>query len=147
MPFPTGWPPRTPSGIKNIRFFVEDTATANFNDQAYLFADQAAANPYTPLPFVRPGEGVSKPGYTGPHVVPTNPAGTGQLDKDAPHPMIWSEHILVVNLDLVIDLEISFDGSTVHAVIPANSERKFSDRREAGIAIRGNGADFRIEAW
>ena len=138
MPVPTGWPPRTASGMKNIRFFLRGTTGGDFDANAYLFADQASANPYSPLPVVRPGEDVSAPDYNGPHDIGTNPQGTGQ-EGDDPHPMIWSECILVVN-DGTTDLEISFDAINVHGAVAAGTERLYCDRREAGIAVRGGGA-------
>lgn len=144
MPFPTGWPPRIPSGQKNIRFFKTDTATAAYADRAYLFADQPGANPYIPLPVVRPGEDVSKPGYTGPHDIGSNPAGTGQHGDD-PHPMIWSEEIMVIN-NGGTPIFFSFDGVNDHGEVPAG-ESVLMSRREAGIAIRGAGNDFTVYAW
>lgn len=138
MPFPTGWPPRVGSGQRNIRFFLIGITSGGFDANAYLFADQAAANTYQPLPVVRPGEDVSKPGYTGPHDIGASPSGTGQNDVGAPHPMIWSERILVVN-EGSTPLEISFDGINIHGVIDPTSERVYESRREAGIALRGGG--------
>jgi hypothetical protein len=149
MAFPDGWPPRVATGQRNIRFYmVVNPTSANFADNAFLFADQATANPYTPLPFVRPGDDVSNPHYSGPHNIGANPAGTGQLDKDAPHPMIWSERIHITNTG-GNDIEISFDGTNVHGVIPAGTTREYEDRREAGIALRspGGASSARVEAW
>jgi hypothetical protein len=143
MAFPTGWPPRVASGMRNIRFFLKGTSGGGFDANAYLFADQDAANPYTPLPDVRPGEDVSAPDYNGPHVVPPTPAGTGQHEDD-PHPMIWSEAIRVINYGPT-DLEISFDGVNVHGIVSGRIlpilevEQIFYERREAGIAVRGGG--------
>lgn len=51
MPFPEGWPPRAPSQLRNIRFFVQGTATANYEDNAFLFVDDPGANPNTPVPY------------------------------------------------------------------------------------------------
>lgn len=39
MPFPAGWPPRAATSHRSIRFFVGATATANFVDNAFLFAE------------------------------------------------------------------------------------------------------------
>ena len=144
MAFPTGWPPRFPSGQKNIRFFIKALATANYADRAYLFADQAGANPYVPLPVVRPGEDLSKPGYTGPHDIGTNPAGTGQHGDD-PHPMIWSAGIMIVNYGAT-PIQFSFDGTNDHGEIPALGEVRM-ERSEAGIAVKGSGNDFVVYAW
>ena len=144
MAFPTGWPPRFPSGTRNIRFYIAATATAAFADRAYLFADQAGANPYTPLPDVRPGGDVSAPDYNGPHNVPATPAGTGQHGDD-PHPMIWSEGIQIINKGAT-PIYFSFDGTNIHGEVPATSEITMR-RREAGIAINGSGNAFVVYAW
>jgi len=138
MAFPTGWPPRVGSGLRSIRFFLRGTTGGSFDSNAYLFADQASANTYVPLPTIRPGEDVSAPDYNGPHSVGANPAGTGQRGDD-PHPMIWAQKILVVN-DGSTELEVSFDGANVHGVVDAGGERIYNDRHEAGIAVRGGGA-------
>lgn len=144
MPFPTGWPPRFPSGVRSIRFFKAATATAAYSDRAYLFFDEPGANPYSPLPAIRPGEDVSAPDYSGPHTVPPTPAGTGQHGDD-PHPMIWSEQIMVINKGAT-PIRFSFDGTTDHGEVPATSSIVMS-RREAGIAIKGAGNDFVVYAW
>jgi len=148
MPFPDGWPPRYPSGHRNIRFHVAATATANFADRAYIFIDATGANPYTPLPIVRPGGDVSAPDYDGPHDV-ESPAGTGQQLGD-PKPLVWSKGIVVYNYG-VTKIEISFDGVNVQGeVLPAASGapgKLYMDRAEAGIAIRGSGNDFAVTAW
>lgn len=138
MPFPTGWPPRVPSGLRSIRFFLQGLTGGDFDSHAYLFSGQSAANPYTPLPVVRPGGDVSSPDYPGAVDIGANPAGTGQRGDD-PEPMIWSSHILVKNAGTT-ELQISFDGTNVHGAIPAASEQLYSDRYEAGLALRGGGA-------
>lgn len=150
MPYPTGWPPRVASGQRNIRFYVADTATAAFSDRAYLFGDQLTANTYVPLPDIRPGEDVSAPDYSGPHDIGANPQGTGQHGDD-PHPMIWSENIRILNFGAT-NIEFSFDAAgTVQGVVPpqtANGPGEvIMERSEAGIAIRGAGNDFVVEAW
>lgn len=137
MAFPTGWPPRVPSGIRNIRFFQLGTTGGGFDANAYLFANGEGANPYTPLPVVRAGEDVSAPDYSGPHDVGILPAGTGE-NGDDPVPMIWAQNIIVVN-DGTTDLEVSFDGINVHGIVAAGEERAYYDRREAGIAVQGGG--------
>lgn len=144
MPFPTGWPPRFPSGVRSLRFFVAATATASYADRAYLFADQAGANPYSPLPVVRPGEDVSAPDYAGPHVVPATPAGTGQHGDD-PHPMVWSEGIQVINYGAT-PIQFSFNGTNDHGEVPAGSQITMT-RHEAGIAIKGAGNNFAVYSW
>jgi len=144
MPFPTGWPPRFPSGQRNIRFYIAATATAAYADRAYLFADQVGANPYTPLPEVRPGEDVSAPDYSGPTNLGAPPLGTGQRGDD-PHPMIWSEEMMIIN-NGVSAIYFSFDGVNDHGQVPASGSILMS-RKEAGIAVRGNGNDFVVYAW
>lgn len=39
MPFPEGWPPTRGTSATPLRFFIFDTATGSFEDNAYLFAD------------------------------------------------------------------------------------------------------------
>jgi hypothetical protein len=147
MPFPDGWPPRIGSGRASIRFYQTGTATANFEDNSYLFVDGAGANPYTPLPVVNPGDDASRFPTPAATVVPTVPAGTGQNDPDSPKPMIWSTILRVTNTG-GNPLEFSFDGTNVHGEVPAGEYRDYSSRVEAGIAIRSAlGATFVIEAW
>lgn len=43
MAFPLGWPPRSASGARNFRFYTGGTATANFSDNAFLFAEDNVA--------------------------------------------------------------------------------------------------------
>lgn len=149
MAFPTGWPPRFSSGKRNIRFYIAATATANFSDRAYLFADQVGANPYTPLPDVRPGGDVSSPDYPGPTDIGANPAGTGQHGDD-PHPMIWSEGIMILNKG-GLPIYFSFDGVNIQGEVPAAAAgvpgQIYMERSEAGIAINGAGNDFVVYAW
>jgi len=145
MPFPTGWPPRVASGTRSIRAYVAATATAAYADRAYLWHQLAGANPFTPLPNVRPGEDVSAPDYGGPHVVPPNPAGTGQSGDD-PEPMIWSGSIKIINKGAT-PIYFSFDGVNDHGEVSANSELHMDNVYEAGIAIRGAGNDFVVFAW
>lgn len=149
MPFPANWPPRAPSGVRSIRFYVTGTATANFNDNAWLFADDVGANNYTPLPEV-------KPGSTAAVVVPPSPWGAG-APKGNPDPaagpilaqppaMLWCRGIRIVNAGGGT-LEFSFDGTNIHGVIPANTTQEYFDRFEAGICVRGASAVFHVEAW
>lgn len=151
MPFPTGWPPRSPSTLKSLRFYVTDTATANFSDRAYLFGNIATANPYSPLPDVRPGEDVSAPDYAGPHVVPAPPIGTGAARPDDLHPMAWAETIEVINYGAT-KIFFSFDGTTVQGEVPPATAAApgivvMRGRHEAGIAINGAGNAFTVMAW
>jgi len=39
MPFPAGWPPRPASSRRSLRFYATGTASANFEDNAFLFRD------------------------------------------------------------------------------------------------------------
>lgn len=144
MAFPVGWPPRVSSGMRSIRVYIADTATAAFADRAYLFVDQAGANTYTPLPYVAPGSDAAV-------AVPAAPSGTGQSFYDSapsasPKPMIWSYAIRIYN-DGGSNLEFSFDGTNVHGVIKAGQSELYVQRVEAGIALRGAGVAFRVEAW
>lgn len=145
MPFPEGWPPKPATGVKSLRIRITGSGTADFADNAYLWIDQvAASNPFTPLPIVEPGGGVSKPGYTGPHNVDTPPVGSG-VDSDGNKGSIWSSHIAIEATGGA--LEFSFDGTTIHGIVPDGQRYEFSDRYEAGICVRGASATFVIEAW
>ena len=150
MAFPVGWPPRVASGRHSLRYFKAGTATANYSDNAYLFADQVSANPFTPLPVVTTGQPKTI-------VVPPTPQGTGTAAGDVdlrqplgqqavPHPMLWAHTIAIFN-DSGADLYFSFDGVNDAGCVK-NGEQPHYRRydHEAGIAIKGNGA-FRIEAW
>ena len=143
MPFPAGWPPRVPSGVRNIRFFATGTSTAGFDDNGLLFIDGTGANPFTPLPVVKAGGG------GGPHVIPPLPAGTGETRPGEVKANIWSEQIRITHTGGAGSLEFSFDGVNVHGVVEAASPVLLMSRRESGLAIRGNGGTptFRIEAW
>jgi hypothetical protein len=94
------------------------------------------ANPYTPLPEVTGGS----------TVVPLTPSGTGVASNGTPAPMIWAQTIRICN-DGGAALEYSFDGTNVHGKLLAAEQTIFRHRFEAGIAVRGAGAVFRIEAW
>lgn len=139
MALPAGWPPRSASGRRSIRFYKAGTGTANFEDNAYLFSGNADANTYVPLPVVQPGSNaVVNIGST--------PSGTGTNDVGAPVSMIWSNGIRVCN-DGAGTIEFSFDGTNVHGKIAANQSVVFWNRYEAGIAVRGAGIAFHVEAW
>lgn len=77
MPFPTGWPAPFPTGRRSIRFLRTGTATANYSDNAFLFIDDAGANPFTPTPYVEPGDELKS--------IQTVklPLGTGRDPRDA----------------------------------------------------------------
>jgi hypothetical protein len=150
MPFPTGWPPRPATGRRSLRFYVADTATADFEDKAYLFAEQTGAFLHAPTPVIAPGD-------------LTTVAAVGDLEKSgAPmggtdHP--WSQppvqrmaHCCTLRIcnDSAgggASLEVSFDGTNVHDVLKPGEQVLYRDRFEAGIAVRGLGADYRIAAW
>lgn len=57
----------------------------------------------------------------------------------------WSGGILI--RAVTADVFISFDGVNVHGHCPAGGESKYDRRFEGGIAVRGSGATFFIEAW
>lgn len=143
MAFPSSWPPRVPSGTRSLRFRVADTAGAAFSDKAYMFAEQTTANPYTPLPVVTPGSNAT--------VNVPNDAGTGlatpvpNTGAEGPKAQIWAANIRVVAA--TADLEISFDGVTVQGFVKAGTEVIYRQRYESGIAVRGVGSVFQIEAW
>jgi hypothetical protein len=151
MAFPTNWPPRPSSGVRSIRVYIADTLAPGgaFSDNAYLFAEQTGANPFSPLPGVRPGEDVSAPDYGGPHEVPEVPAGAGVQPPGAPPAALWSSRILIANTGSN-DLEFSFDDSdtNVHGVVPGGETIVYTNRYESGIALRSTaGTTFRVEAW
>jgi hypothetical protein len=141
MPFPEGWPPRTGSGRKSIRFYQTGTATADFADNGYLFVDGTGANTYIPLPVVPPGSSAAVD-------VSAPPIGTGENDVGAPKAMIFANTISIHNTGGTNALEFSFDGTDVHGTVPANTHRIYRNRLEAGIAIRSaSGTTFVVEAW
>lgn len=144
MAFPVGWPPRSASGRRSIRFFVSGTSTANFSDNAWLFFDTAAANPFTPTPVIHHGDERTV-------AVVDSPMGGGATFVEEVHPMIWSSTIRVCN-DAAVGgeaLEFSFDGVNVHGRILATEEFVFRNMHEAGISVRGvtGTPAFRIFAW
>jgi hypothetical protein len=159
MPFPTGWPPRVSSGRRSLRVLIEATATANYEDRAYLFAQLTGANPYTPLPYVRPGSQDTV-------AVPATPWGSGENANDInpgytdptkttydvtkqapPEAMIFSQGIRITNTHASAVLRFSFDGTNDHGVVQPQTSVIFYDRHEAGIALKGNTATFIVEAW
>jgi hypothetical protein len=175
MAFPPGWvtgkgfPP--PEGIGPSLRFRKVAATPNpstFADNAYSFND--GETPLFPTPYVKAGS--SDPVAFGDRSNRGAPLGGGQDPRDAAlHlpfdatnqadpilnqqkvtvPLVYANRIWVKNLHATIALEISFDGETVHSVVPAQSTREYEDRREAGIAVRAAGGatiiNFEIEAW
>ena len=159
MALPVGWPPRPAEGRRSIRFFAEGTATALYEDTAYLFIDGIGANPYVPLPYVAPGSNTVV--AVGTNLVGGTPWGTGQNIHDVnlnapageqavPKAMIWAGTIRVCNdaaLGSGLDLYFSFDGLNDHGKVLPQEQVIYRIRYEAGIAFRGAGAAFRVEAW
>jgi len=139
MPLPAGWPPRLPEGLRSLRFYKEGVATVDYADRAYLFIDTTGANPFVPLPKIAPGSTTTV-------ILGASPRGTGQNDLDAPKPSIWSGNIRIIN-DGGGDLTFSFDGVNDHGKLKANESLVYRNRHEAGIAVKGDGVSFRIEAW
>lgn len=142
MPFPASWPPRVASGVRSLRFYVTDTATADFADKAYMFAEQASANVYTALPTIAPGSKttVNVPGVAGTGLATPTTAGVS-----GPLAQIWSGNIRITVTG--VNLEISFDGTNIHGLVKAGDSVIYRQRHESGIAVRGNGAVYTIEAW
>lgn len=142
MAFPASWPPRVSSSVRSIRFYVTDTATANFVDKAYMFAEQAAANVYTPLPVIAPG---SLTTINVPDIAGTGLATPSVSGVAGPLAQIWSGNIRITATTQ--SLEFSFDGTNVHGLVKAGESVIYRQRYEAGIAVRGNLSVFTIEAW
>lgn len=140
MPIPTGFPPRPSTTVRSVRVYKAGIGTADFADNAILFATVPGANPYTPLPVLPIG---------GPSIVPIavpTIAGTGTSTAQDP-PVIYSGNIRISNDDPANDLEFSFDGTSVHGVLKHDESVIYRQRFEGGIALRGNGVPFRVEAW
>jgi hypothetical protein len=167
MAFVAGFPARQPSGQTSLRVYINSAtvgATFDTAGNSYVFIDQVGANPYTPLPVVKPGDDVSRKGLIGGKVaIPPNPAGTGEnfLTDDPAKPIgqgyltepsvkayIWTENMRIENTGAA-PLEISFDGVNIHGLVPAGEIREYYGRREAAIAVRGPSGNttFVLEAW
>lgn len=161
MPTPPGWPPPPSDTRPSLRVYVAGTASANFADNAYLFADfSGPLNPlvpptppdpvYTRAPNVAPGETGKAASFTGLPVDGWQPRDGAVRAKTLPVPppklALYCTGIGILNLG-GSPIEFSFDGTNVHGVVPGNSYRQYTDRREAGIALRGAGMAFRLEAW
>lgn len=154
MAFPSGWPPRAAS---SVRVYIAGTATASFADNAYLFIDVTSANPFLPTPIIPPGDetaivkvgDLSSTGSPmGGGVQPPNLGVPGDgSPANVPKPQLFAQTLRIVN-EGGADIEFSFDGANVHGTVKtADGEFIYRNRFEAGIAIRGAGADFRVEAW
>lgn len=130
--------------VTTVTTSTEDYTATSLGDAPVNAVSEAATvrlkpgNPYVPLPVVEAGSST-------PVTLDSNPMGGGQNDLGAAAPMIYSEGILVTATTATV--EISFDGVNIHGSIPAGETRSYSGRREAGIAVRGTGATFAIEAW
>jgi len=68
-----------------------------------------------------------------------------EVSGKSPSEQGWSGSIRVRALGAAV--EISFDGTNVHGYIPSGEEGTYWDRYEGGIAVRGAGATFHVEAW
>lgn len=175
MAFPPGWetnkgfPPREGTGIQpRFRVAASTPNPSAFADNAYSFNDGEAR--LTPTPYVKAGS--RDPVAFGDRSNRGAPLGGGTDPRDAALHLpfdavnqadpilnkqkttvvlLYANHIWIRNKHATIDLEVSFDGETVHHVIPANSARELEDRWEAGIAVRAAGGativPFEIEAW
>ena len=135
MAFPTGWPARPVSGRRSLRFFKSGTTAQDFSDNAFLFIDDTGANPYTPLPYVRPGDGAAV-------VSIGTPTGTAEDVNDAVDGVqsvvkahIWSGTIRIIN-DGATPLEFSFDGAEIHGIVLNGEELSYRNRHEGGISFR-----------
>lgn len=121
----------------DITVLALDVTPVNAASEAALIRD-TNGNPYIPLPVVNPGAST-------PVVLDSNPMGGGENDLGAAAPMIFSNTVLVTAAAAAV--EISFDGINVHGAVPSGETRIYSGRNEAGIAVRGVGATFTVEAW
>lgn len=150
MPFPTGWPPPRPSGIRSGRFYAAGTGTAAFDDNAFLFGAPLTAMNTLPTPYVAPGS--SAPTDFGRLPVgggrdPRDSRASAELVTGTTQAYSWLANLRICN-DGGGVLEFSFDGVNVHGVVmPGDEPPVYAGRYEAGIAVRGVGAVFRIEAW
>lgn len=125
MTFPANWPPAAAKTNRSLRFCIVDTATADFADKAYLFADQTGADPE---PTLRPAGSV---GY----VPPADAYSVGIIIANDSTPGTGA------------DLQYSFDGTNVAGVVKAGELHAYDYRHEAGICFQGAGAIFRVIAW
>jgi len=134
------------------------TTTSDFADNAFIFADSAAANTFTPTPFLRPGDLSTI--HIGDTSASGSPEGGGRNAGDAvpdphiqqlppPPSMIWCRGFKIICS--THDLIFSFDGTNIHGYVKAGTTDFYLDRYEAGIAIAeasaGQHADYILEAW
>ena len=145
MAFPVGWPPRPATHVRSIRFFAKGTATANYDDSAWIFAQQAGANPFLATPKIDPGDERTT-AQVGDTTAGGSPLGGGvEVGADAVEPMIWAGTVLICN-DGAAALQFSFDGTNDAGEVAAGEQQVFRQMHEAGIAVKGV-TDFRIFAW
>jgi hypothetical protein len=146
MAFPTGWPPRPATHVRSIRFFVSGTATANYSDSAWIFAQQAGANPFQETPKIDPGDERTE-AKVGDTTAGGSPLGGGKDEPihESAEPMIWAGTIMICN-DGAAALQFSFDGTNDAGEVAAGEQHTFRNMHEAGIAVKGV-TDFRIFAW
>lgn len=149
MALPVGWPPKPNASHRSIRVYIAGTATADWTDNAYLFAQVAGASTTSPSPVV--------PAGAERQVVAVQSQMGGQSGSPAaqatPVTSLTSQHIRVKN-DGANPLDVSFDASAaavgnLAAHLLPGEERLWNFRYESGIALRapaGNTA-FRVEAW
>lgn len=57
----------------------------------------------------------------------------------------WSYTIQITAV--TANVEFSFDGTNVHGIVLAGETKQYQKRHEGGIAVRGAGATFYVEAW
>ena len=172
MAFPPGW--ETDKGFapvpgigQNLRFFrAASTGAGGFGDAAYSFAD--TETPQKPTPYITPGS--TAPVAFGDRSFRGGVLGGGNDPRDAAtfYPFdattvgnpVTNKQPVAVNLRYAIsiqvrnkgaaDIELSFDGTTVHGIVPAGTTRLYDKRREAGISLRGVAlavVAFEVEAW
>jgi hypothetical protein len=135
---------------------VSGTAGANFSDTAYVFANLAGVSTVQPLPYVAPGSTAAV--AIGDLTTPGTPMGGGTNAHDAdltkpvgqqavPAAYVWCRYLRICNDSGSTDLEFSFDGTNIHGRLKPGEKLDYNTRYEGGIALRGNGAAFRVEAW
>lgn len=144
MTFPAQWVSGVglplPSGVRSLRFYAEDTATANFADRAYAFG---SGSTIPVQPRVQPGQEVA----SGNAATPVISSPMGGASPQTALPAAYSIRIYNDGTD---PLEFSFDGTHVHGVVMGGKEALYRRRFEPGICVRGRSAStpaFRIEAW
>ncbi len=159
MAFPSNWPSRHPSGRVSIRAFHEGTTSADFEDNAVMFAQLTSANPFKAHPYVAPGSdqpvvlGTINSGGQTPRAGGQAPQDVArqwtQADQAVPLPQIWPCTIMVVNNGAAA-IEISFDGTNIHGRVKSGESRTYRERFESGISLRGVGGAavaYWVEAW